>query len=162
MNKYVKVASVIGLVAVMAFGATAFAFGQEATPTTAAPTTGGPGPHGPGYGVLADFRDTIDAKVAAALGMTLSDYQAALASGKSPRQLAGGKGIDQATLHAAMDAGRAEAIAQALKDGKITQAQADAMLAHKGPGGRCDGNGGGPRGPRPDGATVAPTGTQAP
>ncbi len=96
---------------------------NKGSATTAAPTTGGPGPHRPGHGILADYKDTIDAKVAAVLGMTLSDYQAALASGKTPRQLADEKGVDRATLHAAMDAGRAEAIAQALKDGKITQAR---------------------------------------
>jgi hypothetical protein len=150
MNKYVKIigiAALIGIVALAALAGAAVALAQSVNPTPTPSPFGGYGPgmmgggygmmgygagmmDGYGYGFMAEYRDVIHAKVAGALGMTLDEFNAALASGKTPYSIAQEKGIDFATVQAAMQAGMVEALKQAVADGKITQAQADAMLSH--------------------------------
>ena len=142
MNKYVKiigVAALIGTVALVALAGAAVAFAQSGNPTPTPSPFGGYGPGmmgggystmGGGYGFMAEYRDVIHARIAEALGMTLDEFNAALASGKTPYVIAQEKGVDYATVQAAMQAGMAEALKQAVADGKITQAQADAMLSH--------------------------------
>jgi len=63
--------------------------------------------------------------VAKALGMTASDLRVALVSGKTIQELATAKNISTDTLRAAMTDAQKAQIAQAVKDGVITQAQAD-------------------------------------
>ncbi len=69
-------------------------------------------------------RDTLLAK---ALGMSLEDLQAAYAEGKTLSTLMREKGLDAATVREKLQAAYNEALAQAVKDGVITQQQADAM-----------------------------------
>ncbi len=147
MNKYVKVigvAALIGIVAFVALAGAAVAFAQSGNPTPTPPPFGGYGPgmmgNGAGgrarlggYGFMAEYRDVIHAKIAEAL-----------AEGKTPYQIAQGKGIDFATVQAAMQAGMAEALKQAVADGKLTQAQADAMLSHHAQMSAWHANGGSP------------------
>jgi hypothetical protein len=145
MNKYVKIiglAAVIGIVALAALAGAAVAFAQSGTPTSPAGTCpgaaggygagmmGGYGMMGGGYGVMAEYRDVIHAKIAEALGLSLDDFNAALAEGKTSYVIAQEKGVDFATVQAAMQAGMQEALKQAVADGKLTQAQADWMLSH--------------------------------
>jgi len=163
MNKYVKiigVAALIGIVALVALAGAAVAFAQPGNPTPTPPPFGGYGPGmmgggygimgngagmmGSGYGFMAEYRDVIHAKIAEALGLSLDEFNAALAEGKTPYQIAQEKGIDFATVQAAMQAGMAEALKQAVADGKLTQAQADAMLSHHAQMSAWHANGGGP------------------
>jgi len=163
MNKYVKiigVAALIGIVALVALAGAAVAFAQPGNPTPTPPPFGGYGPGmmgggygimgngagmmGSGYGFMAEYRDVIHARIAEALGLSLDEFNAALAEGKTPYQIAQEKGIDFATVQAAMQAGMAEALKQAVADGKLTQAQADAMLSHHAQMSAWHANGGGP------------------
>lgn len=81
-------------------------------------------------GLMADYQDQIHTQIAEALGLTLDEFNTALAAGKTPATLAQEKGIDVATLQAAAQAAHEEVLAQAVKDGKITQVQADLMKQH--------------------------------
>ena len=73
-----------------------------------------------------------DALLAKALGMTVEDLQAAYAAGKSLTDLMAEKELDAATVRENLQAAYAEAIAQAVKDGVITQEQADEMQSGRG------------------------------
>jgi hypothetical protein len=73
-----------------------------------------------------------DALLAKALGMKVEDLQAAYAEGKSLTDLMAEKGLDAATVREKLQAVYAEAIAQAVEDGVITQEQADEMLSGRG------------------------------
>src|SRR3990172_12160004 len=102
MNKYVKiigVAALIGIVALVALAGAAVAFAQSSNPSPTPPPFGGyghgmmgygmgPGVMGSGYGFMAEYRDVIHAKIAEALGMSLDEFNAALAEGKTPYQIA--------------------------------------------------------------------------
>ncbi len=143
MNKHVKLivaGVVVGLVAVAgfaAFGAAATAFAQSGTPTPPARGYGyGPGMlggrhmPGGGFGFMAEYRDVIHSQIAEALGLSPDEFNAALAEGKTPFVIAQEKGVDFATVQAAMQAGMADALQQAVADGKITQEQANWMISH--------------------------------
>lgn len=75
--------------------------------------------------------DTIDrtALVAEALGMTTEELETALAGGQSLSDLMTAQGIDADTLQTNVQAAYEAAVARAVADGVITQAQADAVLA---------------------------------
>ncbi len=68
-----------------------------------------------------------DALLAKALGMSVEDLQAAYADGETLSTLMSAKGLDAATVREKLQTAYAEALAQAVKDGVITQEQADAM-----------------------------------
>jgi len=122
MNRYVKIIGVAVLVGMVALVGAAAAFAQSGTPTP----TGCPGAAG-GFGLMAEYRNVMHTRVAEALGLTLDEFNAALAAGKTPYVVAQEKGVDFSTVQAAMQAGMAEVLKQAVADGKITQAQADAI-----------------------------------
>ncbi len=67
--------------------------------------------------------------VAEQLGMTVSELTAALKEGRSVADLAADKGVALETIIEAVMAPRREALAQQVADGKLTQEQADRMLA---------------------------------
>jgi ribosomal protein S20 len=69
-------------------------------------------------------RDTLLAK---ALGMSVEDLQAAYADGETLTTLMSEKGLDAATVREKLQTAYTEALAQAVKDGVITQEQADEM-----------------------------------
>ncbi len=69
-------------------------------------------------------RDTLLAK---ALGMSLEDLQSAYANGETLSTLMQAKGLDAATVREKLQTAYTEALAQAVKDGVITQEQADAL-----------------------------------
>ncbi len=70
--------------------------------------------------------------LAAALGMSVDDLEAALADGQSIVDLMVEQGIDSATLQTNAQAAYEAAVRQAVADGVITQAQADEILAGDG------------------------------
>jgi hypothetical protein len=137
MNKYVKIFGIVAVIGGVALAGAAAAFAQSATPTST-PAPFGPGGMMGGYGggmmggysgLMSEYRDLMHAPIAEALGMTLDEFNAALAEGQTPYTLAQEKGVDTAKLQTAMQTGMADALKQAVKDGKLTQAQADQMLA---------------------------------
>jgi hypothetical protein len=86
---------------------------------------GGMGEH---HGII--DRDAMHAKMAEAFGLTVEEFEAALAEGKKPHQLAEELGIDFAQVQETMKAAHAEALAEAVANGAITQEEADRIQAH--------------------------------
>ena len=70
--------------------------------------------------------------IADALGISVEEFEAAVADGENAFTLAQGLGIDIAELQAAMDAVHEAAFQQAIDDGLVSQEQADWMLSHRG------------------------------
>jgi Protein of unknown function (DUF2680) len=129
MKKIVVVAVLLGVVSALGLGAT-LALAQG--PTPAQPTVPGWGPGwmrgGLGFGFNADWNAQMQTAVAQALGMTLDELNAQLDAGKTIVQIAQSKNIDLTKLHDAIQAAHEAIIQQAVKDGTLTQAQADWML----------------------------------
>ena len=136
MNKFWKIAGVIAvLVAVVAlFGVTdAFAQGpnqpDDFTPRGRAQ---GRDNANAGMGLMAVDEATMHAAIAEALDMSIEEFEAAVAEGKTPFILAQERGIDFAEVQASMDAVHIDALQQAVNDGLITQEQANWMHSHRG------------------------------
>jgi hypothetical protein len=70
-----------------------------------------------------------DAVMAKALGLSVADLQAARDAGKTLRDLLTQQKLDRQTFETNLKAAMDAAVAQAVKDGVITQAQADALKA---------------------------------
>jgi hypothetical protein len=94
------------------------------------------------------LREYIDheAILAQVLGMTADELEAAHEEGVNIRDLLEEQGLDREAIQDAMQAAHEEAIAQAVADGVITQAQADALENGEGFGGRGGFPGSGGRG----------------
>ena len=94
------------------------------------------------------LRDVIDQKalLAEALGMTTEELETALDGGQSLSDLMTAAGIDADTLQTNVQAAYEAAVARAVADGVITQAQADAVLAQDTNFGLFGGHGRGGRG----------------
>ncbi len=124
VKKLGMVVGVLAIVSVLGLFAVGTAFAQGPTPTPAGPPFGGPfwGGVANGYSVMSDAITKL-------LGMTPQQIYDARASGKTLSDLAKSKGITDQQLIDAMLAGQKTVIDQALKDGRITQAQADWMTA---------------------------------
>src|SRR3989304_1629510 len=145
MNKYSKILVVAPVDGVGALVGVAGVFAQPPAPTQTPGGFGpgmvggegrmgggsGPGWMGGGFGLMAEYRDLIHTQIAEALGLTLDELNAELAAGKTPFVIAQEKGIDFAKVQEAMQAAPAEALKQAVEDGKLTQEQADWMLARQ-------------------------------
>lgn len=80
---------------------------------------------GYGYGWMHDY---VEQALAAKLGLTEEQVEEALAAGKPMYQIALDNGIAQDELADFMNGVHTDAFAQAVKDGVITQEQADWML----------------------------------
>lgn len=130
----------VAVAATMVFSSVALAQGngpanQAATGNAQAQRQGnGSGGSGAGYGLAvrgawggADA--SLVAVAAEVLGMEQADLVAELQSGKTIAQVATENGVDAQELVTAYLAPRADFLAQAVADGRITQEQADAMLA---------------------------------
>jgi protein-disulfide isomerase-like protein with CxxC motif len=106
-------------------------------------------------------RDEVHAALAEALGLTVEEFEAAISSGERLSTLAEGADVTLEELHDIMQGFKAEAIAQAVADGTITQEQADEMLERmelrgEGCGGKFGGHG--DHGFRGDGTFGGPEG----
>ena len=106
------------------------ALAQDTTPTPSAPNVSGGWDRGCGLGFGKSWAE-FDA-VAEALGLTPMELFTELHSGKTLDDIATAKGVDvqkvQDAANAARLAEQKAAIEQAVKDGTITQEQADWML----------------------------------
>jgi len=135
-KKLAVVVGALALITVIGVVAAGAAFAQTAAPTpapNAAPATpfGGRGmERGFGLGGPGSWAD-FDA-MAAALNLTPTQLFEALHSGKTLDAIAKEQGVDLAKVQEATHAARTKAmkdkIAQAVKDGKITQQQGDWLL----------------------------------
>lgn len=112
---------VIGLLGLFALGSV-FAEGPTPTSVPQTPWHGAWGSVCRGAGVISDAITKL-------LGMTPEQIYAERAAGKTLSQIAKQKGVTDQQLIDAIVAGREEVIDQAVKDGRMTQAQADWMLA---------------------------------
>jgi hypothetical protein len=100
----------------------------------------GPGPDGrPGLGAGL-WDGSVHTAIADLLGMTVEDFEAARAEGKSLVELAEEAGVTLEEVRDAVQVAHAEALQQAVEEGRITQEQADQMLERQ--------DGFGTRGPR--------------
>ena len=134
------VATILALSVMIVFASAAFAQGpgpvdQAATGNVAANRyRRGGGGGGTGYGLAvkgawAGPDKSLIAVTAEVLDMERADLVAELQSGKTLAEVAEANNVDVQDLVDAFLAPRAEFIAQAVADGKITQADADAMQA---------------------------------
>ncbi|MCI0578814.1 MAG: hypothetical protein L0332_23300 [Chloroflexi bacterium] len=136
MNKFLKIAGVTAvLVAVIALVGAATVSAQGPNPPDGFEPPGiNQRQHGAGdgLGLMAVDEADMHAAMAEALGLSLEEFEAALAEGKTPAILAQELGVDFAVVQDAMEAVHAEALQQAVDEGLITQEQADWILSHRG------------------------------
>lgn len=74
------------------------------------------------------LHDAMIAAFAEKLGLSASELEARLEQGETMAQIASEKGLTVEEFSTWMQAARSQAIAQAVKDGVLTQEQADQML----------------------------------
>lgn len=113
-RKWMKLSLVLAVVALLAVSVTAAA---------AAWPGGG---RGAGFGAGAD--GSLLATVADALGIEPADLVAELQAGKTVADLATDKGVELSAIVDALTAQHRELLANAVANGRLTQAQADARL----------------------------------
>lgn len=142
MKKLVKILgiSMVLVMALVLMGA-APSFAQGPNPE---PGSGGPGPCCES-GMLRIDPTEMHAAIADALGISVGEFNAARAEGKTLYVIAQELGVDMTTVREAMSAVRQTAIDEALADGTITEAEADAIQARLGPGGNGYGQRHGPQ-----------------
>ena len=139
IKKLAAVMGVLALVAVIASLAVSTVFAQTATPpdqtTPATPRArawGGMGIGMGGFGFWGGGSTAAFDATANALGLTPTQLFEQLHSGKTLSEIAQAQGVDLQKVQDAVKAVQTQAlkdrIAQAVKDGKMTQAQADWLL----------------------------------
>jgi len=140
MKKTLLIAFVLAAMVGLAITGVAFAQGPQ---PTGAPATPGMGPGAMiANGQEGPLHDTMLDAMAEAIGIPAADLEARLENGETFYQIALDQGIAADEIPALMQAARTKAVDAALKDGVITQAQADWMQAHSfGRGGHGQGMG---------------------
>lgn len=133
MSRRIKVLGILALAALLvaAFGATALAWGPRgaATAPAAGPAMGPMGWGGRGFGPDRGFGGASRIGVVAEqLDMSVTDLVEELQAGKTIAQIAGERGVALDTLVEAVVSPQAEALKQAVEDGRITQEWADLVL----------------------------------
>jgi hypothetical protein len=132
-KKLLAVVGVVALITVVGLVMGGIAIAQSETPPAqTVPATPGNMPWGKGFGCMgAGGWNNFDA-MAKALNLTPTQLFEKLHEGKTLADIATEQGVDLTKVQEAANAERVQAmkdaIAQAVKDGKITQAQADWML----------------------------------
>ena len=133
--------TITGLLAVFAavvtlVGVTAVSAQGPVTPDTVpgsgqryGQTAGG---NGGGLGIMAVDEADMHAALADALGMSVAEFEAAIANGETLAALALAQGVDLADLQAVMDTVHANAAQDAVANGLVTQEQVDWMQSHRG------------------------------
>ncbi|MBN1139526.1 MAG: hypothetical protein JXM73_23320 [Anaerolineae bacterium] len=122
------------VVSVLAVGLAGVVLAQDDTPPAAdacpygeACGGYGQGGHGMrGYG----YAGSMPTLLAEALHMAREELYAAQTAGQTVAEIAAAQGVELADVVAAVVAPHAERLAQAVADGRLTQEQADAMLAN--------------------------------
>jgi hypothetical protein len=180
-KKLLAVVGVVALITVIGLVMGGMALAQtETPPPSTTPATPQQLPWGKGFGCMGGGSWTNFDAMAKALNLTPTQLFEQLHEGKTLAEIATAQGVDLAKVQEAANAARVQAmkdaIAKAVTDGKITQAQADWLLqgldqGYLGKGGRGFGFGfghGGGRGMRgfrggqaPQQAPSAPTPSQS-
>ena len=144
MNKFRKIMVTVVAMALLVMGGTAVFAQQEDNGSVisvqqtddgqqgdfAPPDTGNQQqgrPNGQGNGRFLD-REAARAVIADALGITVEELETAHEDGIKLPELAESLGVEMEVVEAAIEAARAEAIAQAVADGTITQEEADEIV----------------------------------
>jgi hypothetical protein len=128
MKKVLVVVSVF-VVALVIFGAGFFFAQSNAARAAGLPVGFGPGRMMMGgRGGQGQIHEYVEQALADKLGMTVADVETALSSGKSMSQIAIDKGTKAADVTALLSEVHKTALAKAVTDGLLTQAQADTML----------------------------------
>jgi hypothetical protein len=141
MKKFVLSIVIVAVVAI-AFGTAGFVSAQSPAPQTPVAGTGyGMGGRGARGGMVMGqgsasgvqdglLHDAMIAVLAQKLGMTVEDLNTRLANGETMAQIAAAQGLTAEQFTALMADARSQAVDQAIKDGTLTQAQADWMNQH--------------------------------
>lgn len=128
MKQVLMIAALLGVLAALGLGVT-IASAQGPTPTPPVPGFGRLG----GFGMMGVWNSDWFAKtqeaIAQVLGMTVDQLNAEYRAGKTLAQIAQAKNVSWEKVHDAMLEAHKTLLQQAVKDGKLTQAQADALLA---------------------------------
>ena len=111
------------------FGGPGISGAQEATTSTTAPTAPAPAPGPDGRGCIGGHRGPGLDAAATALGMTREELRSQLDADTTIADVAKAKGVDVQKVIDAMVADAKAHLAQAVTDGKLTQAEADAKSA---------------------------------
>jgi hypothetical protein len=155
MNKSVLVIVIVAVVAV-ALGTAGLVYAQAPTPQAPVPGTGyGMGGRGARGGMMGQaavagaqdglLHDEMIDVYAQKLGISVDDLNARLAKGETMAQIAYSKGLTAAQFSTLMTDARSQAIDQAVKNGTLTQTQAD-WMGQRGAGGMMGGRGNAARG----------------
>ena len=128
MKKVILTIVMATVLGIAFLGTAGYVYAQTATP----PAPGfGPGMAGGrgqrGSGMIANGQDEMVAAFASKLGISASDLETRLDKGETMAQVAYSKGLPAGQFAAMMTEARAQAVDQAVKDGKLTQQQADWM-----------------------------------
>jgi hypothetical protein len=128
LGSVVSAAVVLGVIGLFVAGTV---FAQTPTPWAQAPMMAWSraGGCGCGGGYAISGTDTIHTVVAETLGITTEQLYAERAAGKTLAQIAKDKGVSEQQLTDAILAALKQFTDQAVKDGRITQAQADWVQA---------------------------------
>lgn len=136
MNKIFRISGIAAvLAAAIAFAGVTAAFAQgpnqpdDVTPRGRAQVQGNANA---GIGLMAVDEDAMHAAIADALDISIEEFEAAAAEGKTLFVLAQELGVDFAEVQAAMDAVHQAASQQAVTDGLVTQEQVNWMLSRRG------------------------------
>jgi len=149
MKKAWKVAAIVGLVAVLAAGASVvFAQGEGPNPPgdgTNPCSPRGPferhldgdeapsGPRGERPGAEGDHSEMhalMVSSLADALGMSVEEFESQLQAEKGPVSVATAQGLSQEEAQSLFEQARADAIQQAVEQGLLDEEQAQRMLEH--------------------------------
>ncbi len=137
MKKWIIAGSLVVALAVVAvFGWAGVAYAQSQQPPTPGQGYGyGMMGGGYGYGMMGDAgygpmqQYMVDA-FAKALNLTPEQLQTRIDNGETPYQIAQSQGLSQEQIQQVIEDAHDQALDQAVKDGTLTQAQADWMDQH--------------------------------
>ena len=125
---FVAVVALVGVTAVSAQGPV----NPDAVPGSSQRHGQAAGSHGGGLGIMAVDEADMHAALAEALGLSVADFEAAIANGETLSTLALVQGVDLADLQAVMASVHANAAQDAVANGLVTQEQVDWMQSHRG------------------------------
>ena len=136
MKKWIIAGSLVVALAVVAvFGWVGVAYAQSQQPPTPGQGYGYGGMMGGGYGMMGNggygpmHQYMVDA-LATALNLTPEQLQTRIDNGDTPYQIAQSQGLSQEQIQQVIEDAHDQALDQAVKDGALTQEQADWMDQH--------------------------------
>ena len=130
MSRLWKVVGITALVAVLAISAVAVVSAQGPQTGRSWGMMRGGMFGGRGWGMMGGSGESLISVAAEKLDLTVEQLVDELEAGKTIADVAKAKGVELKTIVDGFIAPRAEYLAELVTDGRITQEQADAMLAH--------------------------------